>query len=85
MSAPETHSSRDERLAHLLQQLLEMGPGASIEAACREHPELADELRSLWATAQVAGLIAAAASDGSVDASGDGLTPPRSSGSFFDD
>ncbi len=49
--------SRDDRLSAILADLFEQqqrGRPASIDAACREHADLADELRALWATAQFA-------------------------------
>ena len=52
---------RDERLAALLERLLAAasnGEVVDIEAVCRQHTDLADELRSLWATAEIAGLLA---------------------------
>jgi len=53
MSDSLTH---DELLASLLAQLEEgsrNGKPADVEGMIREHPELADELRGLWATASV--------------------------------
>lgn len=57
---PALHTDRDTRLAGLLDRLLDDAAAgrADIDAACREHPDLAEELRSLWATAEVAGLLA---------------------------
>jgi serine/threonine-protein kinase len=49
-------AERDARLADLLGELtarLHKGDRPDIDAVCRQHPELADELRELWATAQV--------------------------------
>src|SRR5262245_44958638 len=46
-------SEHDRRLAALLEGLLERhrrGEQPDVEAAARDHPELADELRQLWAT-----------------------------------
>jgi serine/threonine-protein kinase len=48
---------RDERLAALIDRLTteaRAGNAADIDAAAREHPDLADELRELWAVAQFA-------------------------------
>ena len=48
---------RDDRLATLLADLAEQqrrGLPADVEVVASEHPDLADELRSLWATAQFA-------------------------------
>jgi serine/threonine protein kinase len=52
---------RDDRLAALLAELADRqrrGLPADIETAAREHPDLADELRALWATAQFAAAFA---------------------------
>src|SRR3954469_10183872 len=49
--------SRDNRLAAVLAELTERqrrGQPADVDAAARAHPDLADELRALWATAQFA-------------------------------
>lgn len=54
-------TSHDDRLASLLADLTEQqrqGQAPDLEAAAREHPDLAVELRSLWATAQFAGAFA---------------------------
>ena len=48
---------RDERLALLIESLshdLRSGRAASVEAVAKAHPDLADELRELWAIAQFA-------------------------------
>ncbi|MBY0523894.1 MAG: serine/threonine protein kinase [Gemmataceae bacterium] len=53
----EADAARDEQLAHVLDQLTEQlhrGQRADIDSACINHPELARELRELWATVQVA-------------------------------
>jgi len=58
---------RDERLAELLAGLVEQtrqGVPADVEAAARENPDLAIELRELWA---VAGMADELASEGSSD------------------
>jgi serine/threonine protein kinase len=50
---------RDEQLASLIDRLAgeqRAGRVADIDAAAREHPDLADELRELWAVAQFAHL-----------------------------
>lgn len=55
-----TDADRDARLAALLDELLAESAGGravDLDAVCHKHPDLADELRSLWATAQVAGLL----------------------------
>src|SRR5262245_7495327 len=54
-------ASRDDRLAALLADLAERqrrGLPADVETAARDHPDVADELRSLWATAQFAAAFA---------------------------
>lgn len=64
--AAATISDRDERLAALLTQLADeqrLGRVANIDAACRTHPDLADELRQLWATTQLARVAAASGAD----------------------
>src|SRR5688572_7959752 len=48
---------RDEQLAALIDRLAgeqRAGRGADVDAAAREHPDLAAELRELWAVAQFA-------------------------------
>jgi eukaryotic-like serine/threonine-protein kinase len=50
-------ASRDDRLAAVLAELTERqrhGQSADVDAAARDHPDLAEELRALWATAQFA-------------------------------
>jgi serine/threonine-protein kinase len=50
-------ATRDDRLAAILAELMERqrrGRPADVESAARDHPDLADELRALWATAQFA-------------------------------
>ncbi|HJZ89724.1 MAG TPA: serine/threonine-protein kinase [Gemmataceae bacterium] len=54
-------ASRDDRLAAVLADLAERqrrGLPADVETAARDHPDLADELRALWATAQFAAAFA---------------------------
>jgi serine/threonine-protein kinase len=60
MSVPSHHpvpdTGRDERLARLLGELTEArrhGRPADVEAAARDHPDLADELRGLWGAVEV--------------------------------
>ena len=58
----ETASERDQRLAELANQLAEQLRGGirpDIETLLREHSDLADELRGLWATMLVADCVAA--------------------------
>jgi serine/threonine-protein kinase len=50
-------ATRDDRLAAVLAELMEQqrrGRPVDVEAAARDHPDLVDELRALWATAQFA-------------------------------
>jgi len=55
-----TADDRDSRLAELLEALMERkrrGEPAEVEQAARENPDLADELRQLWAAVQVVGVF----------------------------
>jgi serine/threonine-protein kinase len=58
MTAPaQSSADRDERLAKLLDELtsqLRQGQRVDLDAICRQHPDLAGELRELWGAAQVA-------------------------------
>src|SRR5437660_8062147 len=59
-SPPETAADRDRRLAELLEALTERkrrGEPAEVEQAARANPDLADELRQLWAAVQVVGVF----------------------------
>src|SRR5205085_12397787 len=59
--APALATDRDERLAALLNNLGECrrrGEAVDVEAAARGHPDLAEELRDLWAAARFADLFA---------------------------
>lgn len=50
-------AARDEQLAHLLNDLtnqFRQGQRPDLDGLARQHPELADELRELWAAVQVA-------------------------------
>jgi serine/threonine-protein kinase len=61
---PEVESDRDELLARLLGDLSEeqrRGGSPDVESAARQHPELAEELRQLWAAAQLADELALSA------------------------
>src|SRR4051794_19271165 len=63
-SLPETAPERDQRLAGLLEALTERkrrGEPAEVEQAARANPDLADELRQLWAAVQVVGTFGRAA------------------------
>jgi len=57
-------TDRDERLAHLLTRLDDErrgGRAPDVSGLANQHPDLADELRQLWAVAQVAQTFAKAA------------------------
>ncbi len=59
-------SDRDERLASLIDRLAadaRAGRAADIDSAARDHPDLAAELRELWAVAQFAHLARKPAAD----------------------
>ncbi|HLW64410.1 MAG TPA: serine/threonine-protein kinase [Gemmataceae bacterium] len=56
-----TIPDRDERLAALLHQLADQrgnGHAHGLNDLCRQHPDLAEELRQLWATSELARLLA---------------------------
>jgi serine/threonine-protein kinase len=58
---PETETARDELLARLLSELTEQlrsGQTPDVESVARQHPDLARELRQLWAAAQIAEALA---------------------------
>src|SRR5437764_788439 len=60
--------AREARLADLMARLtdaLARGETPDIEAAARSHPELADELRDLWAAAWIAAEVARTFAPGS--------------------
>ena len=61
MNSPlETGAARDQRLAGLLEALTEQkrrGEPAEVEQAARDNPDLAAELRQLWAAVQVVGIF----------------------------
>jgi len=68
-------ATRDDHLAQLLAEMTESahhGRVPNVEAIAREHPELGEELRELWLTAQVADELARAVE---IDASGDHAPP----------
>jgi serine/threonine-protein kinase len=61
MTQPAATADRDERLAALLSDLADRarrGEPADVEAAARDHPDLAVELRDLWAAARFAAAFA---------------------------
>jgi serine/threonine-protein kinase len=64
-AAPEAASPRDERLAVLANRLadeLRCGSLPDVEAVIRQNPDLADDLRELWATMLVTDCVAAGVS-----------------------
>src|SRR5438132_737798 len=61
-----TETARDQRLADLLSDLTEQcrrGQLPDLDAVARQHPDLADELRELWAAVQIADEFGKFASD----------------------
>src|SRR3954469_22472070 len=77
---------RDDRLAAVLAELMERqrrGQPADVDAAARDHPDLADELRALWANAQFAAFaLPAADSPTAPYTPSDPLPPPDSFGDY---
>ena len=72
---------RDQRLAALANQLAEElrgGTRPDIESLLREHADLADELRGLWATMLVADCVAAGVSAEDGASSGPQCVDPSS-------
>jgi len=64
MSTASPSIERDERLAALIDLLADearAGHSPNLDSVARDHPDLADELRELWAVAQVAYLVRAPA------------------------
>ena len=69
-AAPEPPDDRDERLVTLLQGLtdqLRRGEAPALDEAARSRPDLADELRALWAAAILTEEMAAPAADGETE------------------
>ena len=74
--------ARDDRLAAVLAELMERqrrGQPADVDAAARDHPDLADELRALWATAQFAAFALPAADRPTLPATPSEQVPPPDS------
>src|SRR2546423_2848910 len=71
MPTPDA-ADRDDRLAGLLAELTQQyrrGQAPDVDAAARTHPDLAAELRELWAAAQVAEAFARPATATTADLS----------------
>ena len=81
-----TCDDRDERLAVVFDQLMQDSKGGSaqkrLNEAVRQHPDLASDLRELFATAQIADDIAMLQSSDLNHLTGGGSTRPRMSGSI---
>jgi serine/threonine-protein kinase len=78
-------ADRDERLAALLDDLTRQrgrGKSPDLDPIIRQHPDLADELRQLWAAAQMAGAIARPAPTLPAAPAVDVNEPPRMFGDF---
>ena len=63
-------ATRDDQLAQLLAGMAEQlqnGQNPDVDAVVREHPELGEELRELWVTAQLAEELAPALTDVTMD------------------
>jgi serine/threonine-protein kinase len=78
-------ADRDERLAALLDDLTRQQRGGKtpdLNPIARQHPDLADELRQLWAAAQMADAIARPATTLPTASSVEPKEPPRNFGDF---
>jgi eukaryotic-like serine/threonine-protein kinase len=95
-AAPSTqpHADRDQLLADLLAGLSEqarLGHEADVEAAAARHPDLARELRELWAAVQIAEVFTPRGAGGALRAERAGLavlaapTPPEFTARTFGD
>ncbi|MBC7966149.1 MAG: hypothetical protein H7Z17_09515, partial [Fuerstia sp.] len=77
---------RDERLAIVFDQLMQDSKNGSaqnrLDDAVRQHPDLASDLRELFATAQIADDIAMLQSSDLNHLTGGGTKTPRMSGSI---
>ena len=83
--ATTTADQRDERLARLLGELAErarLGQPHDVAGLVRQHPDLGDELRELWAAAQFAAEFAAGSGSRSLSSAsrGRGANAPAVSG-----
>jgi len=78
----------ETRLAAIIEALFERhrrGEQVDVEAASREHPDLAAELRELWSTAMIAELVASASSEETIAAEPDSFSSlklPRTVGDY---
>jgi serine/threonine-protein kinase len=82
---PPVTSARDELLVSLLEQLIQAsreGRPADIDPICVEHPNLAVELRQLWATAQLAEDLASLSEPLSAPPAGSRTAQPEPDGDF---
>jgi len=82
-------SAHEQQLALLLSELsdrVHRGANVDLNAECRAHPELAEDLRALWGTVLVADAVASHSRDGSRDGpqpdSGPPLVTPRRLGDY---
>jgi eukaryotic-like serine/threonine-protein kinase len=75
-------ATRDDRLAAVLAELMERqrrGTPPDVDAAARDHPDLADELRALWATAQFAAFAIPSSDSPTIPNNPTGQVPPPES------
>src|SRR3954463_1784065 len=78
-------ADRDERLPALLDELTcpqRKGEAPDVDPIARQHPDLADELRQLWAAAQVADALSRPAATLPAPPSITAPEPPRTFGDF---
>jgi serine/threonine protein kinase len=75
MAAPHSAAGRDERLARVLDEISRQR--LDLEAACREHPDLADELRHLLVIGQMVDFCARPGPAATVDAGTSGRAAER--------
>jgi serine/threonine-protein kinase len=84
------HADREETLANLVEELTEqcrLGRPPDVDGAAARHPDLADELRELWATAQIAEELARSDGDETLrwetpGGAAGGREPPRTFGDY---
>src|SRR5215213_1183915 len=78
-------ADRDERLAAILDDLTRQhrnGTTPDLDPVARNHPDLADELRQLWAAAQMADALARPAPTLPAVTKANVPDPPRTFGDF---